>query len=174
MDTDNSNLTKTTHFKLDAETQRLWEIYLQAQRDCENLSLTSSYLNCLSGRFDDYMDKFVLPVSAELRCLIQRANDLTDEWYEHDAIVDQSLQEVAWRFVAHAFGLHRGDLVRRQKRILSPDDLFAVDETVGNLCLRGRILTKSGSPGRRELQFSLLHEEWSRVAPGTASDPPQA
>jgi hypothetical protein len=40
-----------------------------------------------------------------------------------------------------------------------------VDETVGNLGLRGRILTKSGKPGRRELEFSLLHKTWSRIAP---------
>jgi hypothetical protein len=161
MDSNDNNSSQPTHLKLDAETHRLWEIFLKARRDNKNLFLMGSYLECLCGRFDHYESELVLPVSAELRILIQRAKDLTDDWYEHDAIIDQSLQDVAWQFATHAYGLHRGDLVRREERIISTDHFFAVDETVGNLGLRGRILTKSGKPGKRELEFSLLHKAWS-------------
>ena len=174
MDSNDNNSSQPTHLRLDAETRRLWDVYLKARRDNQNIFMMGSYLDCLCGRFDGYEDELVLPVSEDLRILIRRAKELTDDWYEKQVLTDQSLQEVAWRFATHAFDLHRGDLVRREERILSTDHLFAVDETVGNLGLRGRILTRSGLPGRRELEFSLLHKTWNKVAPGNASDPPQA
>ncbi len=165
MDSNDNNSSHPTHLKLDAETRRLWDVFLKARRDNKNIFLMGSYLDCLCGRFDGYEDELVLPVSEDLRVLIRRAKELTDDWYEQQVLTDQSLQEVAWQFATHAYGLHHGDLVRHEERIISTEHFFAVDETVGNLGLRGRILTKSGKPGRRELEFSLLHKTWSRIAP---------
>src|ERR1700712_1154903 len=102
-----------------------------------------------------------LPVDRHGRLLIQRAKDLTDDWYTHLSEIDKSLQDIGWQFASHTFGLHRDDYVQYGNRILYPHRLFVIDETIGNLGLCGRIATKSGIPGKRELEFSLLHASWT-------------
>jgi hypothetical protein len=163
----NSTSHRPPHLNLDVETHRLWDVFLKAKDDVKKISLMSAYLDCLSGCFDGHERQLVMPASVGLLLLIHRAKALANE-------AEKSLQEIAWQFATHAFRLRRGDLVERGERTLSADHLFAVDKTVGNLGLRGRILTKSGIPGKQELEFSLLHKTWSKVAPGTTSDPPQA
>ena len=159
--TSNGN-SPTPKLRLDDETLRLWDALLNAKRDHKNLGLLAGDLDCLSGRFDRYVE-LVLPLSVELQSLLVRVKDLTDEWSEHLCEIDESLQGVAWQFASHAFGLHRGDCVRYGIRILSTDHLFVTDEAVGSLGLRGRILTKRGVPGRREVEFALLQKPWSIV-----------
>jgi hypothetical protein len=161
----NSSLQRTP-LKLDEETHRLWDVLLRARRDDKNIFMASSYVDCLARYFDGSEPDFVLPVSPELKALMQRAKDLADDWVAHEAESDKSLQDVAWKFASHAYGLHRDDYVRYGNRFLFLNHLFVIDETVGNLGLRGRIMTKAGIPGKRELEFSLLHKAWSGIPRG--------
>ena len=163
---DSKSSLQRTSVKLDDETHRLWELLLRVRRDNENIFMASSYVDCLAPYFDGSEPDFVLPVSAELKALMQRAKDLADDWVSHEAESEKSFREIAWKFVSHAYGLQRDDYVQYGNRILYPDRLFVVNETVGNLSLLGRIATKSGIPGNRALQFSLLHASWTAIPRG--------
>ena len=143
--------------KEDDESYELWRALLAANQDQKYLSNISAQIEALGGRFDGPKRKFRIPLGAKLEELIQRARDLTDEWYTHDEEIESSVQDIAWRFAAHAFDLHRGD------QAVSVDYLFVREETLGELGTHGHILTKKGVPGRRRMHFYLLWREWSKI-----------
>jgi len=163
MDLNNNPADIPSHLKLDEETHRLWESLLRARQDEKNLFEVCMNIEVLAGRFDGGDRDLEIPVSEELQSLIERAKDLADDWYAYDREVTQAVQVIAWRFGRYAYELHHGDYVQYRDRVLSTDHLFIVSPSVGDLGLPGRILTKAGEPGRREVEFPLLRTAWSKV-----------
>lgn len=168
MDPDNPP-DQPTPMKPGPESCRLLEAFHAATRDDEYLAEVAENAKMLTFRFDSRHRYLKPPLSPVLQSLIQRTEDLEQAWEDFKVEHARTLDDAAWRFVTHAFGLHRGD------RILCVCDQRPMRIQIGRLLLRlpapvelaaeGPVLRKDGTPGKRHHMILLMETPWRKLPP---------